>query len=554
MFPVSNPCPVKKLPIGIQTFSEIVTGNYYYVDKTKILSELTESGKYYFLSRPRRFGKSLFLDTLREAFLGNKEYFQGLYLENNWDWTKKHPVIRIDFGTGQLKNAEELNQRILEILMNNRNLYEVEDSEHKSISGKFEGLIQNLHKKYSQKVVVLVDEYDKPILDNITDKDVAREIRDGLRNLYSVIKGADAYLKFVFITGVSKFSPPYSPVHGGFGGGGLNNLQDITLNENFATVCGYTQSELTNVFQNALTDVNMDTLKLWYNGYNFLGDSVYNPFDILLYLKSKVYKNYWFETGNPSFLIDLIRENNYNSIEIENVEISEESLGAFDVDNIELEALLFQTGYLTIKEKRNILGENIFTLSYPNMEVKKSLTSVILNFLSSSNASQHTKLRFHLYEILKANDLPKLRDVFHSFFASIPQDWYRKNTIAKYEGYYASVFYCCFTALGLDVRAEDVTNYGQVDMTVFFEDRVYVFEFKVIEMTEAGSALQQIKNKRYYEKYLTAPVGTNGESVGTDDKFVGTYGRASLWGNIYLIGVEFSRDSRNITGFEWEKV
>ena len=530
--------PVKKLPIGIQTFSKIRDGNYYYVDKTRILAELVDSGSYYFLSRPRRFGKSLFLDTLREAFLGNKEYFKGLYLENNWDWTKKHPVIRIDFGTGQLKNAEELNQRILEILMNNRNLYEVEDSEHKSISGKFEGLIQNLHKKYSQKVVVLVDEYDKPILDNITDKDVAREMRDGLRNLYSVIKGADAYLKFVFITGVSKFSKInlFS---------GLNNLEDITLNENFATVCGYTQSELTSVFQNALTDVNMDTLKLWYNGYNFLGDSVYNPFDILLYLKSKVYKNYWFETGNPSFLIDLIRENNYNSIEIENVEISEESLGAFDVDNIELEALLFQTGYLTIKEKRNILGENIFTLSYPNMEVKKSLTSVILNFLSSSNASQHTKLRFHLYEILKANDLPKLRDVFHSFFASIPHDWYRKNTIAKYEGYYASLFYCYFTALGLDVRAEDVTNHGQVDMTVFFEDRVYVFEFKVIEMTDSGSALQQIKNKRYYEKYLTA-VGTHGRASLRND--------ASPRGNIYLIGVEFSRDSRNITGFEWEKV
>ncbi|HNM03588.1 MAG TPA: AAA family ATPase, partial [Leptospiraceae bacterium] len=220
---------MKKLPIGIQTFSKIREGNYYYVDKTQFLADLVENGSYYFLSRPRRFGKSLFLDTLREAFLGSKEYFKGLYLENNWNWDKKYPVIRIDFGTGQLRSASELEQRILEILMNNRNLYEIEDTEHKSLQGKFEGLIQNLHKKYSEKVVILIDEYDKPILDNITDKPLAREMRDGLRNIYSVMKGADAYIKFAFITGVSKFSKInlFS---------GLNNLQDITLNKRYAAV------------------------------------------------------------------------------------------------------------------------------------------------------------------------------------------------------------------------------------------------------------------------------------------------------------------------------
>ncbi len=518
---------MKKLPIGIQTFSKIREGNYYYVDKTQFLADLVENGSYYFLSRPRRFGKSLFLDTLREAFLGSKEYFKGLYLENSWNWDKKYPVIRIDFGTGQLRSASELEQRILEILMNNRNLYEIEDTEHKSLQGKFEGLIQNLHKKYSEKVVILIDEYDKPILDNITDKPLAREMRDGLRNIYSVMKGADAYIKFAFITGVSKFSKInlFS---------GLNNLQDITLNKRYAAVCGYTENELS-VFQERLEDVNRDKLKLWYNGYNFLGDSVYNPFDILLFLDSKEYRNYWFETGNPSFLIDLIREKNYNSINMNKVRLTDSALSSFDVDSIELENLLFQTGYLTIKSIKEMQANRVYYLQYPNLEVRSSLTDVILTYLAKDTQPKE-KNKVDLYEALQENDLLKLKNIFYSFFASIPHDWYRKNTLANYEGYYASIFYCYFTAIGLDVRAEDVTNQGQVDMTVFFEDRVYVFEFKVIEMTEAGSALQQIKDKRYYEKYLSTIAGDGRDR------------------SLHLIGVEFSRKSRNITNYEWEKL
>ena len=510
---------MKKLPIGIQTFSEIISENHYYVDKTKVLFELVDKGKYYFLSRPRRFGKSLFLDTLKEAFEGNEKLFSGLYLENNWNWKKKHPVIRIDFGGGMLRNSQELEQKIKEILRSNIKRHQIEKIENLSVSGIFEELIQTLSQKYSERVVILVDEYDKPILDNITNKDIAREMRDGLRNLYSVIKGADAYIKFVFITGVSKFSKVnlFS---------GLNNLKDITIDERYATICGYTEEELS-IFQERLIDVNREELRLWYNGYNFLGDKVYNPFDILLYFDKKEFKNYWFETGNPLFLIELIRENNYNSIDIENVRISEESLGAFDVDNIELDALLFQTGYLTIKEKYKIGSQIHYRLKYPNQEVKASLTEVILKFLTDNRKIVNVKSE--LYKILQTSELSKMRDVFHSFFASIPHDWYRKNTLANYEGYYASIFYCYFTALGLDVRAEDVTNQGQVDMTVFFENKVYVLEFKVIELTESGSALAQIKEKKYYEKYLSNEAN-----------------------EIYLIGVEFSRDSRNIVNYEYE--
>jgi hypothetical protein len=522
---------MKKLPIGIQTFSEIITGDYYYVDKTRILAGFVNAGKYFFLSRPRRFGKSLFLDTLREAFLGNKKLFHGLFLENNWDWSKKHPVIKIDFGGGVIQERMHLDKAIHEIL-NEHAKYESIELQNETISGRFRELIMNLEKKYNSNVVILVDEYDKPILDNITNKEIAKEMRDGLRNLYSVIKGADAYIKFVFITGVSKFSKVnlFS---------GLNNLQDITLDERYATICGYTENDLS-IFEDRLINVDRNELKLWYNGYNFLGDSVYNPFDILLYLDRKQFKNYWFETGNPSFLIDLIRENNYNPIDIENIEISEEELGAFDVDNIELEVLLFQTGYLTIKDIKSFPGENVFVLTYPNLEVKKSLTSVILNYLLNTG-SKSNKIRFSLYETLQTNDLNRLKDVFYSFFSSIPHDWYRKNQLANYEGYYASIFYCYFTALGLDVRPEDVTNQGQVDMTVFFDNKIYVLEFKVIEMTESGSALAQIKKKRYYEKYI------NTNTIGPDFKPDPTK-------EIYLIGVEFSKDNRNITNFEWEKL
>jgi len=363
---------VKKLPIGIQTFSEIIQEKYYYVDKTKVLSNLVEAGKYYFLSRPRRFGKSLFLDTLREAFLGNKELFKGLYLEENWNWNKKYPVIRIDFGSGVLRDKNILDTVIGEILREHCEKESIE-LKNETISGRFRELIMGLEQKYSEKVVILVDEYDKPILDNIANKEVAREMRDGLQNIYSVIKGADTFIKFVFITGVSKFSKVnlFS---------GLNNLEDITINSDFATICGYTQEELTTVFRDLLVDTNLDELKLWYNGYNFLGDSVYNPFDILLYLKNKEFKNYWFETGNPSFLLELIKENQYNAINMEHIQVTQEEMGAFDVDCIELEVLLFQTGYLTIVKKERVLEEIIYTLGFPNMEVKMSLTSLITNF------------------------------------------------------------------------------------------------------------------------------------------------------------------------------
>lgn len=525
---------MKKLPIGIQTFAKMrdPDDEHYYVDKTELLGNLVSSGSYYFLSRPRRFGKSLFLDTLKCAFEGKKFLFKGLFLEENWDWSKKYPVIKIDFGTAVLKTQNELREVIHDKL--NR-IFREESIESKiksgSISEKFRDLIISLHSKYSETVVILIDEYDKPILDIITETEVAKSMRDELRNFYSVIKGSDAHLKFVFITGVTKFSKVnlFS---------GLNNLEDITLNPHYSTICGYTDDELS-IFEDRMEGVSREELTMWYNGYNFLGVKVYNPFDILLFLKNKQFKNYWWETGNPTFLIDLFKKNMYNAVRIEHIEVSEEEMGTFDVDSILLEILLFQTGYLTIKEKITNLNETTYSLCYPNKEVKRSLTKTILHALL--NPPHLNKIvQKSIAHFLKNNDFLSLRQIFHSFFSSIPHDWYRKNVLANYEAYYASIFYCYFASLGLDVRPEDATNHGQVDMTIFFENKVFVFEFKVIELTEAGSALSQIKEKRYYEKYLGIDSGNRNNDA--------------IKRQIFLIGVEFSREERNITNLEWEEI
>jgi hypothetical protein len=527
---------MKKLPIGIQTFSEIILSDYYYIDKTQILYNLADSGKYYFLSRPRRFGKSLFLDTLKEAFSANQELFKGLYLEQNWDWTKKHPVIKIDLGTAVMKNPEDLK----EIL--NDKLHVIAESETilfqtHSIGEKFRELIRILEKKYSSKVVILIDEYDKPILDNITETEVARSMRDGLRNFYSVIKGSDAHIKFVFITGVSKFSKVnlFS---------GLNNIQDISLDERYSSICGYTESDLS-VFEDRMEGVNREEIKKWYNGYNFLGEKVYNPFDILLFLDQKKFKNYWFETGTPTFLIDLIEKNKYPTHKIEKSKLTESALSIFDVDSISLENLLFQTGYLTIDYTKSIGPSTLYYFKYPNLEVKHSFNDSILQYITNNSTDKEDN-KILLYEILNTVNLPLLKNVFHSFFASIPHDWYRKNQLANYEAYYASIFYCYFASLGLDVKPEDVTNHGQVDMTVFLDNKVFVFEFKVIEIAGAGSALQKIKEKRYYEKYL--------DDFVVGDRHAYPLQRVNDKSEIYLIGVEFSRDRKNIENLEWEKL
>jgi len=254
----------KKLPVGIQSFEKIRTDNFYYVDKTPFVKKLVdEGGGYFFLSRPRRFGKSLFLDTLRQAFLGKRELFHGLFLENNWDWSKKYPVVYISFGSGVIRSPDELKLKMETILEKNAHFYQ-EKLSKPLISDRFEEIILRLSEKHNQKAVVLIDEYDKPILDNIHKPELAAEIREELKNFYSVLKDADPYLKFCFLTGVTKFSKVsiFS---------GLNNLEDITISPDYATICGYTQEEFENTFADRLEGIDLEEVRRWYNGYSWLG-------------------------------------------------------------------------------------------------------------------------------------------------------------------------------------------------------------------------------------------------------------------------------------------
>lgn len=512
----------RKLPIGIQTFSEIRSEGHYYVDKTGFTLRLIEQGKYYFLSRPRRFGKSLFLDTLKELFEGNRPLFQGLHAERHWDWSRRHPVIRISFADGVLQSRAELDQKIGEILADNEARLGAR-SPHESISGRLHGLIREIHAHTGQRVVVLVDEYDKPILDNITSPDIARVMRDGLRNLYSVLKDADPHLLFVLLTGVSKFSKVslFS---------GLNNLEDITLSARYSAICGYTEADLDTVFSPELDGLDREEIRRWYNGYNWTGDTVYNPFDMLLLFRERRFHPWWFETGTPTFLVRYLGANGFFTPDLARLRTGPELLSSFDVDFIAPEALLFQTGYLTIhKIEQPMLGHWVYTLGYPNHEVETSLNAALLGEYTHDPAARFGQ-RLRLLELLQANDLNGLKNLFHAFYASIPHDWYRNSPIARYEGYYASVFYSHFAALGLEIVLEDVTHQGRIDMSVRFNGRVYLFEFKVVELVPKGRALAQLKDKGYADKYR------------------------ALKQPIHLIGVEFSKDTRNIVGFEVETV
>ena len=319
-----------------------------------------------------------------------------------------------------IRDLQELKTTFSEILYDHALRFDL-NYEKNSLKGRFAELIFRLHEMYDQNVVILVDEYDKPMLDNIENTETAAALREELKNYYSVIKDADPYIRFVFITGVSKFSKVslFS---------GLNNLEDITVNKRFSSLCGYTENELNTVFTDCLVDVDPDQVKQWYNGYNWLGEEVYNPFDILLYLKTKEFSNYWFETGTPSFLIKLLHTGQYSIPAIEGLSAGEEIVSSFDVEDITAEALLFQTGYLTIADYERIGTFRRYTLTFPNAEVKSSLTNSILNTLARDRLSK-TRIQSRLLDALPANDLNLLKEIFQTFFSSIPYDWYRKNEL-----------------------------------------------------------------------------------------------------------------------------
>ncbi|MDR2690617.1 MAG: ATP-binding protein, partial [Azoarcus sp.] len=321
-------------------------------------------------------------------------------------------------------------------------------------------------------------------------------------------------------TGVSKFSKVniFS---------GLNNLKDITLNAEYSHICGYTDADVDTVFAPELEGLDRDEIRHWYNGYNWRGEAVYNPFDLLLLFDCREFRSFWFETGTPTFLVDMLTERKVYLPTLQKVEASSRLLSAFEVGDISTEALMFQSGYLTIAEEKK-RGEHIsFMLTYPNHEVRSALTgNVMERWIGNPRKAEES--RFALYDALEINDFERIREIFFSLYASIPYNWYVNNKIDEFEGYYASVFYATFAALGLDIVPEDASNHGRLDMAVKFNGQVYLFEFKVVEDEAEGQALQQIKARKYADKYDPRQP-------------------------IHLIGVEFSKKTRNVVGFEVQK-
>ncbi len=363
---------MKKLPIGIQDFRKLREGGFLYIDKTESIYQLSAHSGYYFLSRPRRFGKSLLVSTMRELFLGSKELFEGLWIEDKWDWERRHPVLHIPFSSLGYKSLG-LERALQELLDEVIETYDLEVNEE-ALEKKFREVLESLSKKENE-VVLLIDEYDKPIIDYLGNKiEQAKTNQQILKNFYSVIKDSDPHLRLVFITGVSKFSKVsiFSD---------LNNLEDLTLSDYLtAGMMGYTQEELEYYFKDyipptaeALNFSEEELLlkvKEWYNGYSWDGKNfVYNPFSILNFFKKRAFHNFWFHTATPSFLIKLLKEKPY--YQFDNLEVGEAAFESFELDNIDVVALLFQTGYLTIKSVDEF---HIYTLGYPNREVRQSMS------------------------------------------------------------------------------------------------------------------------------------------------------------------------------------
>ena len=512
-----------RLPLGMQTFSEVRELECAYVDKTPLAIKLADSGKMYFLARPRRFGKSLFLDTLRNLFESKRELFQGLYAEHNWQWSVKYPVIKLDMS-GAFKSPAALESRLSSLLENNAIKLGI-DLRGQDAQTQFHNLIMDADRKYGQKAVLLIDEYDKPMIDNIGNIELARQMRDQLHGFYSIIKAADEHLRFVMLTGVSKFSKVsiFS---------GLNNLEDISLNAQYASICGYTEQDLEDTFGEHLQGVDREQLRHWYNGYNFLGPvRVYNPYDILNFIKGSQdsgglqFESYWFESGTPTFIIDLLVRDQVPAQKLEPQKVGRNKLDRASLEKIELTTALLQSGYLTIDSvDRTDPYAPMYALMCPNHSVRSALQNELFEYLTREDIANY---RGAMYCALRDADLATIESELKRLFASIAADNYRKNDIASFEGYYASVVYSFFAGMGCKVIAEDVSNHGRIDLTIQKADHTYVIEFKVVKRkSKANSALQQIIQRGYADKYS---------------------------GSVYQIGIEFSITKRNIIAFSWQR-
>ncbi len=521
-----------KLPIGISDFGKIRREGYLYIDKTGYIYRMLSTGMYYFLSRPRRFGKSLLLSTLYYLFKGKRELFDGLYIyhKEGIDW-REYPVIMLDFNRIESTNSEILRERLINRLKEIGQEEGLLIEESRYLKDAFAELIEKLYRKYGREVVLLIDEYDKAIVDHVgrgeEELQVAKANRDLLRSFYGTLKAADVVMrtKFVLLTGITKFSKVslFSE---------LNNLLDITMNSEFNSLLGITEQEVEAYLMPHIKAFSQEkgmsyealreALRDYYNGYRFSQrqERVYNPFSLFSALRNRSITNYWFETGTPSYLVNLIKERNIYIPEYEEFEADEFMFSSYDIESLQILPLMFQSGYLTIKDYDE--RTRLYTLSYPNREVKESFARSL--FREITGLYRETKYA-KIGKALDDGDIEEAVELAKSIFAEIPYVLERKDRTG--EEYYQTVFYLILTASGVGVRTEVLNYRGRIDMVVETRRRFYIIEFKCDQSSEA--AIAQIKEKGYAEAYR----GKGKE--------------------VWLVGINFGKEKRNVTEWKAEK-
>ena len=516
------------LPIGIQDFEKLRTGNYLYVDKTPLIYELTRTSTPYFLSRPRRFGKSLLLSTMEAYFLGKKELFKGLALEKlEKEWTQ-YPVLKISFGVNSYENNERLKSRLDSIVSENESRYNIEKKSDNPAE-RFANIIREVSEKYNQKVVILIDEYDKPILDALYT-DFEEQNRQELRSFYSPLKDSDKYIRFLFITGITKVS--HVNIFSG-----LNQLDDISMYEDYSDLCGISQEELERYFEpeiNALAEkqkvsVEMAKEKLakMYDGYHFTYEveGVYNPFSLLKCFKQRSFDSYWFDTATPTMLIKTLEKKPSDLLRYTKpIIIQESAFKNYDPESENVLPVLYQSGYLTIKDYDN--DSELYTLGIPNREVEKGLFEIIIpKFTTITTDELGLSIENFRQSFIHA-DIEKLMNLLKAALADIPTIL-KKN---QCENYYETVTHVIFRQTGFSVVSEFQSIAGRSDIVVTTKDSLFIFELKM----DKGRAFEEVAAE------ALSQIDTGGYA----DRF------AVSGKQMYKVGVVFSSDGKGLCGWK----
>ena len=491
---------LKRLPVGIQTYEKLVDNNCLYVDKTQFIYKMIKLGNYIFLSRPRRFGKSLLVSTLEAYFEGKKHLFKGTFIDGvEKDWTE-YPVLRFDMSTAKHVDAESLTIELAGKLTDYEKIYGPNDASKPNLNQRLEGLIQRAYEQTGKQVVVLIDEYDAPLLDVAHEKTQLDDLRQIMRNFYSPLKACDKYLKFVFITGITKFSQLsiFSE---------LNNLKNISMNPEFAAVCGISEEEIETQMSDYLDNFAsvqestrqeaMTALKKQYDGYHFAWPSpdIYNPFSLLNAFQDNTLNSYWFESGTPTFLIEMMRKFNVTPSDIEGKAVMASAFDAPTENMKSITPLLYQSGYLTIKGYNRMA--NIYTLDIPNNEIRIGLMESLLPNYITRDSYVGVATVAEMFMALYNDDLNEMLRLLQTYLLTIPQC---DNT--NYEGHYQQMLYVRFSLLGRYVDVEVRTPKGRVDMVMNSGKALYLFELKLNKSAEA--AMNQINLKDYPSRFALA--------------------------------------------------